>query len=104
MTSDNTWTDEFAFGDSGGYGRWEWNPQGMNTVIYKLLSSIEYAYAKNNDGLVTVLDMEEVDLQYFEPVYLSGIEKPFNPYGDLIPVVGLFKINWDAYNAANSKR
>ena len=99
MTPDNTWTDEKSFGNSTDYGRWEWNDQGMNTVIYKLLSSIEYNYANNTGGLVTVLDMEDVGLQYFEPVYLSGAEKQLSPYGDLIPVVGLFKINWAKYNA-----
>jgi dolichyl-diphosphooligosaccharide--protein glycosyltransferase len=103
MTSGNTWTDEKDFGESTEYGQWQWNEQGMNTVIYKLLSAMEYDYVNKNSGLVSALDMAEVGLLYFEPVYISGTEAPFSPYGDLIPVVGLFKINWAAYNADHPK-
>jgi dolichyl-diphosphooligosaccharide--protein glycosyltransferase len=103
MTSGNTWSDETAFGKNNDYGQWDWSEQGVNSVIYKLLSAIEYEYVNKNGGLVTALDMEEMSLLYFKPVYLSGIETPFSPYGDLIPVVGLFKIDWDAYNAAHPK-
>ncbi|MCL2642601.1 MAG: hypothetical protein FWD52_03695 [Candidatus Bathyarchaeota archaeon] len=101
MHPGNTWSDEMAFGKSSDYG-WEWSAQGINSLIYKLLSATEHAFANKTNGLVTATSMD-VDLQYFEPVYISGDDTSFGSYGDLIPVVGLYKINWAAYNAAHPK-
>ena len=101
MTSGNTWTNEDAFGYSSDYG-WEWNSQGVDSVFYKLLSTTEHEFAKHTNGFVTATSVE-VNLQYFEIEYISGLDANFNPNGDLIPLVGLFKIDWDAYNAAHPK-
>jgi asparagine N-glycosylation enzyme membrane subunit Stt3 len=102
MHPDNTWTNEKDFGQSGEYG-WEWNSQGINTVIYKLLSNIEYTFASKTNGLVNATSLE-MELQYFKLVHVSGAETSFSPSGDLIPLVGLYKIDWAAYNAAHPKR
>jgi len=102
MVSDNTWTDEHAFGKSSDYGGWEWNDQGMNTLIYKLLTTTEHAYAKNHSKFVTATS-QEVPLIYFKPEYISGLDTSFSTNGDLIPLVGLYKIDWATYNAAHSK-
>ncbi|MDR2720399.1 MAG: hypothetical protein LBC03_06325 [Nitrososphaerota archaeon] len=103
MVPGNTWTDEHAFGSSTEYG-WGWSDQGLNSVLYKLLSATEHAYANENDATVTATSSMESHLQYFTPIYISGVETSFNPYGDLIPLVGLYKIDWAAYNAAHSTR
>lgn len=101
MTVDNTWVNETAFGysdtESGG---WIWSDQGLNSLVYKLLAANEQAFTSNTNGLVTSVS-EPVPLLYFEPVYISGTDTTFNLNGDLIPLVGLYKINWAAYNAAH---
>jgi len=102
MIPGNTWTDETNFGKSNNYGGWDWNDQGMNSVIYKLLSTTEQMFA-NNNGHITSTSME-IELLYFKPEFISGANiKSFNPQGDLIPLVGLYKIDWAAYNTAHPK-
>jgi dolichyl-diphosphooligosaccharide--protein glycosyltransferase len=101
MHPGNTWTDEHAFGRSTEYG-WEWSEQGVNTLLYKLLSATEYAFVNKTNGLVSGTSLE-TELQYFKPVYISGSDTAFNPSGDLVPLVGLYKIDWNAYNAAQKR-
>jgi dolichyl-diphosphooligosaccharide--protein glycosyltransferase len=98
MDPNQAWTDEFAFGNSTN-NQWVWNSQGQNTTIYKLLTNTEHVFANSTNGIVTATS-NPVTLEYFEPVYVSGAEitNP-NQYGGLIPLVALYKIDWDAYNA-----
>ena len=101
MHSGNTWTDENAFGTSGQYG-WQWSTQGTETVIYKLLSATEFYFTSQTNGLVKATSTDtEVELQYFTPVFISGADTTFSLYGDLVPLVGLYKIDWAAYNATH---
>jgi asparagine N-glycosylation enzyme membrane subunit Stt3 len=99
MDPNAAWTDEYAFGNSSSTSQqWEWNDQGKNTTIYKLLTNTEHLFTNNTSGIVYPTS-DEVTLKYFEPVKVSGTEIT-NPmqYGGLIPLVALYKINWDAYN------
>jgi len=99
MVPGNTWTNEANFGKSNDYGGWDWNAQGMDSVIYKLLSNTERVFT-NNNGHITATSMD-VELLYFKPEFISGADiSTLNPYGDLVPLVGLYKIDWAAYNAA----
>jgi hypothetical protein len=100
MDPNQAWTDENAFGNtSSSTNQWVWNAQGQNTTIYKLLTNTEHVFTNSTSGIVEPTSAE-VDLKYFEPVYISGteIQNPLQ-YGGLIPLVALYKIDWDAYNA-----
>jgi dolichyl-diphosphooligosaccharide--protein glycosyltransferase len=103
MDTDTAWTDEYAFGEyDSTTSLWDWNDQGMNTTIYKLLSATEYAFTDSTGGLVYPTSTE-VTLDYFEPVYIAGADiTSLYEYSGVIPLVALYKINWDAYNNATS--
>lgn len=104
MHSGNTWTNETAFGSSDQEsGGWQWSEQGINTVVYKLLSNAEYDFVSKTNGIVNATSMP-VELQYFKLVHNSGAETNFGRSGDLVPLVALYKIDWAAYNAAHQKR
>jgi len=101
MTVDNAWSNESGFGSSDeDSGQWMWNQDGMDSVIYKLMSSTEFAFAENSNGVISATS-NEVTLKYLKIEYISGLNASYNPYNDLVPVVGLFKIDWAAYNAAH---
>ncbi len=102
MNPNQAWTDEYAFGNtSSTTNQWVWNTQGQNTTIYKLLSNTEHVFTNSTNGYVQP-SSSAVTLNYFEPVYVSGAEiTSLNQYGGLIPLVALYKIDWDAYNAAH---
>jgi dolichyl-diphosphooligosaccharide--protein glycosyltransferase len=99
MDPNQAWSDEYAFGNYSSTNQWQWNAQGQNTTIYKLLTNTEHVFTNSTSGIVEPTSAE-VDLKYFEPVYISGteIQTPLQ-YGGLIPLVALYKIDWDAYNA-----
>ena len=63
-------------------GRWEWSEYGKATVIYKLM---QY-------GRDTRLDRQStVQLEHFEKAYFSEGKS----YGEVIPLVCIYKINYD---------
>jgi dolichyl-diphosphooligosaccharide---protein glycosyltransferase len=101
MNSNTAWTDEYKFGNvSSSTNMWEWNTQGQNTVIYKLMTTAAQKFANNTNGIVE-LYQTPVTPTYFDPVYVSGAEITSISNGVLIPLVALYKIDWAAYNAAN---
>jgi len=102
MTSNSTWTNRYSFGDNTGNG-WTWNEQGINTTIYKLLAATEQAFTAKTGGIV-IPSSDEVTLEYFKPVYISGIDITSLGEGTLVPLVGLYEIDWNAYNADHPKR
>jgi dolichyl-diphosphooligosaccharide--protein glycosyltransferase len=108
MNTNNAWEDEYDFGGYSQYtGRWEWNEQGKDSVIYKLLSDIEYQFADSRTGSVVMpYSTEEVTLDYLKPEYIAGTElSGLNPGSTtVVPLIGLYEINWDAYNADHPSR
>jgi dolichyl-diphosphooligosaccharide--protein glycosyltransferase len=102
MDPNNAWTDRDDFGYSSNSG-WVWNEQGENSVIYKLLADIESEFSSSTNGYVTpYYGSSATSLEYFELVYLEGTElSGFNPNGTLVPLIGLYAIDWDAYNATH---
>jgi dolichyl-diphosphooligosaccharide--protein glycosyltransferase len=100
MDPNNAWSNRTDFGDYGYNNMWTWNDLGTNSVIYKLLSDVEQQLSVQTGGFI-IPSSEEVTLDYLAPEYIAGIYdlSGLNQSGALIPVVGLYKINWDAYNA-----
>jgi dolichyl-diphosphooligosaccharide--protein glycosyltransferase len=105
MDPNNAWTDRNDFGYSSGYS-WIWNEQGENSVIYKLLADVEQEFSISTSGYVTpYYGSSATSLDYFTLEYLAGsgqeLSGGFDPNGTVIPLVGLYAIDWDAYNAAH---
>ncbi|MCW4004235.1 MAG: hypothetical protein NWE95_10035 [Candidatus Bathyarchaeota archaeon] len=102
MTPTSTWTDETAFGSTNQQTNlWDWNTQGKATTIYKLLSYVETQYCtRMTESGVSVSPHEEGGTPtYFKEAYFSGINVSPTQYG-IVPIVAIYEINWDAYNAA----
>lgn len=106
MNSQHSWTDETTFGnyttDSSGQQTWQWNDIGLNSTVFKLMSAAEQQWAAQNGVVVT--DQTAAELSFFTPEFISGLEvtptDAYQQYGGLIPVVALFKIDWNAYDLA----
>ena len=103
----SSWTDETAFGNydnntqSATYGQWAWSNQGTNSTIYKLMT---YALQRWTEVGGTVDPQYQVSAgiatgqpTFFTEQYFSGEDTTPLAYGGIIPVVALYKINWDAY-------
>jgi dolichyl-diphosphooligosaccharide--protein glycosyltransferase len=104
MTSSSTWTDETAFGNtSSTTNLFEWNTQGKATTIYKLLSYVETQYCtRMTESGISITPHEEGGTPtYFTEAYFSGINVSPTQYG-IVPIVAIYEIDWDAYNAAMS--
>lgn len=100
MDADHAWTDEFAFGNySSATNQWEWNAQGKNSTIYKLLTYTVKQYCDNFSGIITPY-YETVEPTYFKTKYIAGVDENFNRFDGVIPLVGLYEIDWEAYNNA----
>jgi dolichyl-diphosphooligosaccharide--protein glycosyltransferase len=95
----SSWQNETTFGNFTG-STWTWNDVGMNSTVYKLMS-----YAKNRWCQVnSVTDPNAVNVTvpiYFKEEFFSGETlSPSNAqssYGGLVPVVALYKIDWQKY-------
>ena len=108
MTSDYKWTNETFFGntttDSTGASRFTYNDMGLNSTVYKLMSAAEQQWA-GQFGVATT-DQKATMPSYFTQAYVAGLEVDAYTaaylYGGLIPLVALYKIDWNAYYAANN--
>jgi dolichyl-diphosphooligosaccharide--protein glycosyltransferase len=109
MNASASWTDENAFGAYNNQtGFWEWSDMGRNSTIYKLMS---YAKMRWVDEMGIpygiTLDEQAVVPEYFNETYFAGLD--LNPidaqsnYGGLIPIVALYKIDWQKYYNATGQ-
>ncbi|MFW6110441.1 MAG: STT3 domain-containing protein [Thermoproteota archaeon] len=109
MDEEDSWTDEEAFGQSNQTtGRWEWNPRGMNSTIYKLMAWGQHSWSTKNrvaniqqrDWMAYNLTSQDIKPTYFKEAYFAGLNlSPQQSYGGLIPLVCLYEIDWESYNA-----
>jgi asparagine N-glycosylation enzyme membrane subunit Stt3 len=110
MNDEIYWTNETFFGNTTlneqtQQNQFTWNEMGLESTIFKLMSYAEQEYA-NRYGLTTP-DQAGAAPTYFTPEFISGLEvtpqdAATAQYGLLVPLVCLYKINWDAYEAANA--
>jgi len=101
LKEDVAWVNETTFGSFN--QTWNWNEAGRNSTIYKLMS-----WGKNQwcEGKVTDPDAGNVTKPtYFDEAYFSGktlsSDDSQNKYGGIVPLVCLYKINWDKYYSEN---
>ncbi len=105
MNNQYSWANETAFGNyttsTTGLQKWAWNDMGTNSTIYKLMSYAEQKWATANG--FTVVE-EKATPSLFTEAYIAGSEITYSQaayqYGGLVPLVCLFKIDYDAYNNA----
>jgi dolichyl-diphosphooligosaccharide---protein glycosyltransferase len=98
------WSNETSFGSvNNSTQQFVWSDMGLNSTIYKIMRDAEQAYA--NAYGISVSDQEAPALTYFTQEYIAGLEitpsQAAQQYGLLIPLVCLYKIDYNAYNAAN---
>ena len=95
------WKDETAFGNYTSTGQWNWNDQGDNCTIYKLMSNSWSQYADfwtSQSGVTfTVSQKTTSPLSYFTLVDLAGIDVSPFAYQGLVPIVAIYKVNYSAY-------
>ncbi len=108
MNDHYSWTNETTFATTKVDNQTNrqvqtWTDMGLNSTVFKLMSYAEQQWASTNGG-VTISDQQSAAPAYFTPAYIAGLEVTpqvsAQSYGGLIPLVALYKINWDAYYAA----
>ena len=110
----SAWTDETKFGTvSNSTGAWEWNTQGKNSVVYKLMDWAKQRWTEVGGLQYTVSsDTTAVEPTFFNEKYFSGedtgafnyvigYDSSGNPVG-FVPIVALYEIDWDAYHTATN--
>jgi dolichyl-diphosphooligosaccharide--protein glycosyltransferase len=97
----SSWANETTFGKfDNTTNAWTWNNVGTNTTVYKLMSYGRIAWTQTNG--VTPTDTSYAKPTYFTEEFFSG--KTLSPtdsqskYGGLVPLVCLYKIDWQKYN------
>lgn len=97
----HAWTDEKAFGEyNSTAGKWIWNSTGLQTTFYKLMSYGKDQWCQLNE----VADPDAANVvapTYFIPAFFSmpSVDDAKSYYGNLVPLVALYKIDWASYNA-----
>ena len=104
-----SWTNETSFGNyNSSTNRWEWNVLGMNSTIYKLMAWGKQLWCQENgaydlqQGYWSAINftIEDIRPKYFEKAYFSGLDispDEAGDYGNLVPMICLYKIDWDGY-------
>jgi dolichyl-diphosphooligosaccharide--protein glycosyltransferase len=97
----SSWENETTFGNfSSTTNAWEWNDVGMNSTVYKLMSYAKTRWCEVNG--VTDPDAANVTTPtYFVEEFFSGENlsptDSANKYGGIVPMVALYKIDWEKY-------
>ena len=95
----SSWQNETTFGNFTG-STWTWNDVGMSSTVYKLMSYAKNQWCQVNS--VTDPDAANVSVPiYFTEEFFSGETlsptDSQNKYGGLVPLVALYKIDWQKY-------
>jgi hypothetical protein len=96
----SAWTNETDFGNFTG-STWAWNNVGTNSTLYKLMSWGKDRWCQvSNSG--TDPDAAAVaEPKYFMEEFFSGEtltpDESQSRYGGLVPLVCLYKIDWQKY-------
>lgn len=103
VSASQAWTNESSFGASNQQtGQWEWNDRGLNSTVFKLLNNAEVQYCTGLQiaGLDITPDQSVAPPTYFTEAYFAGLNVSPAQYGGIVPIVAIYSIDWDSYNAA----
>jgi len=107
MNAATAWTDQTTFGSANSQtGKWVWNDQGENCTVYELMNYAEVQYCNemtavlSAQGYTFTPDATTTQPTYFTEAYFAGLETSPFQYGGLVPIVAIYKIDWQAYYAA----
>jgi dolichyl-diphosphooligosaccharide--protein glycosyltransferase len=108
MNSNYSWLNDTTFAassinNSTGQQQIVWTDMGLNSTVYKLMYDAESRYATQYG--ISTSETAATAPTYFSPAYIAGLEltpSESGKYGLLVPLVALYKINWDAYNTATN--
>jgi asparagine N-glycosylation enzyme membrane subunit Stt3 len=97
----SSWQNQTTFGQfSNTTNAWVWNTVGLNSTVYKLMSWGKDRWCQVNG--VTDPDASNVTQPtYFDEAFFAGLN--LNPndagskYGGIIPLVCLYKIDWQKF-------
>ena len=103
LDNQSAWSDEKTFGEyTNQTNQWVWNDVGKSTTIYKLMSTAKQQWCTLS-GVSNDPNDTAVNPTYFEPAYIAGLnlgaQDAANDYGGLIPLVCLYQVNWNKFNA-----
>jgi len=100
----SAWTDEKAFGAyNNETNKWAWNDVGTNSTVYKLMS-----WGKNRWCSDKIVDPDQTAVaqpEYFVEEFFSGVsltqDDSQNYYGGIVPLICVYKVNWQQYYLDN---
>jgi len=107
IDEDSMWINQTTFGEyNSTQKKWIWNERGKNSTFCKLATWGKRQWFEDN-GITGYLDQydpdtaEAVKPTYFDRAYFAGSSKSdvTANYGGLVPLVCLYKINWERYYA-----
>jgi len=102
MNANYQWTNKTDFGFNATSGQTVWNAMGLNSTLYELMYHAENLWAAKNG--IPAEDTAASAPTIFTVEFIAGLDLDLNTaasqYGGLIPLVALYKIDWNAYNAA----
>jgi Uncharacterized membrane protein, required for N-linked glycosylation len=105
ISAQDMWKDETAFGNTSTTSQqWQWNDRGLNATIEMMLYDMQARYIQNinSQGQYTLnADHTASTPQYLTPAFIGGLDTQPTQYGGLVPLIGIYEIDWAAYNAAN---
>jgi dolichyl-diphosphooligosaccharide--protein glycosyltransferase len=102
MNDQYSWTNETTFGHyNSTTGAWMWNDAGTNSTIYKLMSWGKQRWCDQNS---VSPDVTGVEPTYFKEAYFAGETLSYSDaqssYGaGIIPLVCIYKIDWQAFQS-----
>jgi dolichyl-diphosphooligosaccharide--protein glycosyltransferase len=96
----SSWQNESTFGSFNNESQWVWNDVGLNCTVYKLMYWGKDVWCTTNG--VTDPDAANVTQPiYFQEEFFAGLtltpSEAESNYGGLVPLVCLYKINWQLY-------
>jgi dolichyl-diphosphooligosaccharide--protein glycosyltransferase len=99
LDENSAWTDEHTFYNTTSG---KWYDTGKNTTVYKLMSWAKQRWV-DVSGTLSGISVDEAGVQptYFKEAYFAGEDlnaiDAAAKYHSLIPIVALYKIDWEAY-------
>jgi dolichyl-diphosphooligosaccharide--protein glycosyltransferase len=107
IKASDMWASENDFGQTSTQTNlFQWNDRGLNCTIEEILYDMQAQYVSvvNAQGQTTLnVDHTATTPTYFKSAFISGLATQPTQYSGLIPLVGIYEINWEAYNAVYGK-